>query len=354
MAATQIGINNTKSFYGSVKNMGTDSDLETVQSLLKANNWQGVVDFATTYPYYNFKKLPFTAADVDVGLNPWMMIALPEDYSNDDLQGSMIVMRPYTGVGFCVLKDGGIAMNSDGSVLETKQASVNAGTPTGSPFTVPYQNGTKSNWILSQTSTGALAFFRGATACCVVQNSGTVWTRQNAQMKKAPMERSDGNLVAGAASAGPVGTDVVTAFVNYAAEQWSVAATDEGNLVFRSQLNSANQPMMIARDDSGWLCNGTLAQYQADDFKISLQGYIDYFWDQFLIGTDEALEWVSDIATTSWEWMEGAAVDTWNWIENTGSEAWDAVEDTWNTVEDELDDIGDIISDPDTWNPTKW
>jgi hypothetical protein len=355
MTATQTGINNTRSFYGSVTNMGDDTDVATVQGLLKANNWQGVVDFATTYPYYNFKKLPFTASDVDVGLNPWMLIAIDEDYSNDDLKGSVMAMRPYTGVGFCILAKGGIAIDTDGSVLATNGASVNAGTPTGSPFTIPYQDGKKSSWIMTQTSTGCLGFFKNSTAYSVLQDSGQVWTKQNSQMKAAPMNRSDGNLVPGATGAAdPVGADVVTAFVNYAAELWSVASTDDGNLVFRSQKNNANQPIMISRDDNGWLCNGSMALYQADDMNISLEGYLDYFWQQFLGAGNEAFQWVSDIATTSLDWMEGAAMDSWAWIEDTSSDAWKAVENTWNDVEDELDDIGKVISDPDTWNPSKW
>lgn len=354
MSATQTGIYNAQLFLSSVYTMGDSDQQAQVQGLLKANNWQGVVDYAGSFQYFNFGKNPFTASDVDVGLNPWMFVAIPEDYNDDVIKGAAIAMRPYTGVGFCIPRQGGVAINTSGKLLRTNSASVDAGAPTGSPLTIPEQDGTKSAWILSQTTTGCLAFFKDAKPYLVLVNAQQVWTLQYDDLKDPPFERSNGNLIPTGSGDTAVGTDVVTKFVDYAAQSWSVAGTDLGNLVFRSQLNSANAPVMVCLSDSGWLCNGASQRYDSDDMSISLQGYFDYFWQQFLLAGDEALDWVADIATTSWEWMDDAAMDAWDWIEDTGSAAWAGVEDAWDDVEEGIDDIADEITDPDTWNPSKW
>lgn len=362
VAATQTGVNNSTTFLKTVKDQGEQSDLDTVSNLLKANNWQGVVDYATTFSYYNFKKKPFTAADVDVGLNPWMLLAIPDNYDDKNLKGSMIAIRLYSGVGFGILGKGGTSTIPSGDVLATASASADAGTPVGSPYTLPLSSdGSKSDWILSQTSNGKLAFFKGATCRFVLTNNGTVWTQQNSDMKAPPMERSDGNLIPGASGGVTAGSDIKTSFSTYAAQAWSVAATDLGNLAFRSESNNGGTTIMIADGASGSLCNGTGAIFKADDFKISWQGYVDYLWGQFTNYTDEGVAWLSNIANTSASWLENAAMDTWGWVENTSSEAWNEVKGGWNDVQDalkgvddQIKDVGDKISDPNTWNPTKW
>ncbi|WP_147395234.1 hypothetical protein [Azospirillum cavernae] len=347
-AATQAGVDNSESFLKSVNDMGDQSDVDTVTGLLKANNWQGVVDYAKTFQYYNYSKKPFTSDDVNAGLNPWMFIAIPDDYDDANIKGSMVAIRPYSGVGFGVLAKGGIAVIPSGDVLETNKASANAGTAVGSPYTVPSMDGTKSSWTLSETSTGKLGFFKATTCYCVLDGGGTVWTKQYADMKDPPMERSDGNLVPGGTSNLAVGNDIVTTFANYAAQSWSVAETDLCNLAFRAQSSGGGTVIMVADGATGALYNGTGAIFKADDFKISWQGYIDYFWMEFTNYTTEGFEWVSDLATTSSSWMENAAMDSWDWISDTSSDAWNDINDAWKDVQSGLDDVGDAL------NPTKW
>ena len=347
--ATQTGVDNAQKFLSTVQSMGETEDFNEVNALLKANDWQGVVDYATTFPYYNFNKMPFTSVDVDAGLNPWMMMALPDDYENKDIRGSVMVIRPYSSVGFLILNKGGVAIASDGSVLETKSASINAGSPVGSPYTVPYQTGEKSNWILSQTSSGYLAFFKDTNCTFVLNNSGdnnrSVWSKQYQDLKDPPLNRSNGYFDPSSGSLA-AGKDIKTAFITYAAESWSVSETDTMNLVFRMQ--PSDSPVMICRGDTGWLCNGSGAAFTAEDYKISLEGLFEYFWLEFLNAGTEAYEWVADIAVTSWDWVENAALDTWDWIENTSSESWEWVEDTWQDIDDSFDDIEDAL------NPSKW
>ncbi|KAA0677938.1 hypothetical protein [Roseomonas genomospecies 6] len=351
-AATQTGVDNSEAFLKTVNDMGDQSDIAAVSNLLKAQNWQGVVDYAKTFQYYNYNKKPFTAADADVGLNPWMFVAIPDDYNDKDIKGSMVAIRPYSGVGFGVLDKGGIATMPSGDVLETDKASTDAGSPVGAPYTVPSMNGTKSSWYLSQTSTGKLGFFKGTTCHCVLAGTGTVWTRQNSDMKEPPLERSDGNLVTGASTSVTAGNDLVTTFANYAAQAWSVAETDLGNLVFRSQSTSGGTPIVIADGATGLLCNGTGAVFKPDDFKISWQGYIDYFWKEFTDLTGEGFGWVENLADISASWMEDAAMDTWDWINDTASDAWKAIDDSWDQVEKGIDDgIKDVGKALDV---TKW
>lgn len=350
-AATQTGVDNSELFAQTVMSMGEESDADQLNALLKANDWQGVVDYAKAFPYYNFDKKQFTSDDVNAALNPWMFMALPNDYENDDIKGSMLALRPYSSVGFAVLKKGGISIVPAGDILATNGASADAGTPTGSPFTVPYQDGTASDWILSQTTNGGLGFFKASSCYCLLQNSGSVWTKQYDDLKQEPMNRSNGNLIAGSGSV-QAGTDILTMFANYGSQSWSVMETDLGNLAFRSQENSSNQPIMIAAGSSGFLCDGTGAQYKAEDFKISWEDYIEYFWNQFLSYSLEGLEWIADIAATSASWIEGAAMDAWDWVADTASEAWDAVENTWSEIQGSIEDIGKDIED--ALNPSKW
>jgi hypothetical protein len=349
-AATQAGVDNSESFLKSVNDMGDQSDTDAVLALLKANNWQGVVDYAKTFQYYNFSKKPFTADDVNAGLNPWMFIAIPDDYDDDNIKGSMVAIRPYSSVGFGVLAKGGIAVIPSGDVLKTDKASANAGTAVGSPYTVPFMNdGKKSSWTLSETSSGKLGFFKATTCYCVLDGGGTVWTKQYADMKDPPLERSDGNLVPGGTSNLAVGNDIVTTFANYAAQNWSVAETDLCNLAFRSQSSGGGKVIMVANGATGALYNGTGAIFKADDFKISWQGYIDYFWMEFTNYTNEGFEWVSDLATTSASWMENAAMDTWDWISDTSSDAWNEINDMWNQIPKGIPTVP-----VDIFNPTKW
>ncbi len=350
--ATQAGVNNSISFKQCVRSQGTTEDTNAVENLLKAQDWEGVVNYARSFRYYNIDRNPFTGTDVNAGLNPWMFLAIPEDYSEDAIKGSMVAIRPYSQVGFGILRKGGIATLPAGDVLATDGASTDAGTPVGSPYTVPFTDGTKSQWILSQTTTGKLAFFKGSTCYFVLASSGTVWTKQYSDMKVPPLERSDGNLISGDQSNITVGNDIVTTFVNYAAESWSVAETDEGNLVFRTQSTSGSTTIMIIAGASGLPCNGRGAVYKTDDFKISWQWYVDYLLSEFTNYTSMGIDWVTNIANTATSWMKDATMDAWGWVQSTSSEAWSDINGAWNTVQSTLEQGLNQMEN--ALNPTKW
>lgn len=338
MAATSEGVSNCRRFLGWAKSTTGDVGVQ-VKDCALAQDWQGVVSLAQESAF-DFEHKPFTADDAEAVMDAWNLVAMPDDMKNE-AAGGLLIIRPFSQNGVLLLSSGGVVATANDGVLRTSDDSVNAGSPVGEPKVIPlFDSDTgaiseeDSDWMLSETSTGELAFFQRGKAKLVIRTNGKVWTVQNDELKRQ-LGRDNGYLKAGSESPIDAGVDLMNPI--FGSASWSIAQTDRQHLAFRCQANGTLA--MVAAGD-GRLWGGQQNGYfKEDDLSFdwdALWAQMEILWGNFTDVLDEGWDWVVDAAEDSWAWLENAVGDAWDWVE-------DSAEDLWGT-----------ITDPDTWNPAKW